>query len=300
MVGMMWQKAATLVTLLTIALAASNPNNFKSSGNPILGDGTYFSPDSAPFVYNGTLYIIAGREEASVNVDDFIMDEWQVFKTPDPAKKEWAHYPSIIKTNDVFKWASRGRTYAAQFVPGKDGKFYLYAPVSQAKTKSKDPFGIGVAVSDAPVGPWTNLHTQSPVISQKVPAPGNDIQNIDSIILIDADGGIYICFGSFGQLRAYELEADMSTPKAATLKLVTNVPRFLEASWIMKKKNVYYLLYAGNNAGPTSPCTPTYHHDCQAYATVSSPLGHWTYRGVFLDIVSSTTPHSGTVELKGQ
>jgi len=299
MADMLSAKAAVLLALLRIA-AATVPTSFNSPGNPILGDGTYFSADPAPLVYNDTLYVIAGRDEAPANVNDFIMNEWQVFKTSDPTRNDWTHYPSIGKPNEVFKWAGRGRAYASQIVPGKDGKFYLYAPVAQAKPTSKDPFGIGAAVSDTPFGPWTDLHPQGPIISQKVPAPGNDIQNIDPTVLIDTDGKIYIYFGTFGQLRAYELEKDMITPKPATLKCITNLPGFFEAPWLMKRKETYYLLYAANNAGPTSPCTPTSYHACQAYATASGPLGPWTYRGVFLDIVSSTTSHSGAVEFKNQ
>lgn len=302
---MMIKRAAILATLLTIAAALSIrdtaapvPTFFNAPGNPILYDGTYFSADPAPFVYNDTLYILCGRDEAPALDNDFIMNEWQVLKTLDPAKGDWTHYPAIAKPNDVFKWAAKDRAYASQIVPSK-GKFYMYAPVFQAKTSDKDPFAIGVAISDTPVGPWKDLHPAGPILSQKVPAPGNDIQNIDPTVLIDTDGKVYIYYGTFGQLRAYELGTDMITPKTSTLKTV-DLPGFFEAAWLMKRKDTYYLLYAANNAGPDSPCTPTSYHACQAYATASSPLGPWTYQGVFLDIVSSTTSHSGAVEFKGQ
>jgi hypothetical protein len=101
--GMMWQKAATLVTLLTITSAALSPTTFDSPENPAPGDGTYIPADPAPFVYNDTLYIIAGRDEAPASVNDFIMNEWQIYKTSDPAKIEWTYYPAITKPNNVFK-----------------------------------------------------------------------------------------------------------------------------------------------------------------------------------------------------
>jgi hypothetical protein len=47
---------------------------------------------------------------------------------------------------------------------------------------------------------------------------------------------------------------------------------------------VYYLLYAGNNAGPNYPCTLTSSHACIVYGTASSPLGPWTFRGTVLGI----------------
>src|SRR3546814_15683809 len=68
----------------------------------------------------------------------------------------------------------------------------------------------------------------------------------------------------------------------------------------MKRKGAYYMLYAGNNAGPDSPCTPAVYHACQAYGTAPSPLGPWTWRGVVLKPVPSTTSHAGAVEFDGQ
>jgi hypothetical protein len=60
------------------------------------------------------------------------------------------------------------------------------------------------------------------------------------------------------------------------------------------------MLYAGNRAGPQSDCTPAIYHACIAYGTAPSPLGPWTYRGVILRPVSSTTSHAGAVAFKGQ
>jgi hypothetical protein len=273
---------------------------FQSPGNPILADGAFYSADPAPYVVNDTLYIVAGRDEAGKNVNDFQMNEWQILSTKDPAGGEWTHHANIAKPQNVFAWAARGRAYAAQIVPGRDGKFYMYAPVAQARTTSKDPFGIGVAVSNTPIGPWKDIHPEGPIISQSTPPPGNTMQNIDPTVLIDDDGRIYIYFGTFGQLKAYELKSDMKTPIPGTLTTIRNLPGFFEAPWLMKRGKTYYFIYAGNNAAPDSPCTPTSYHACQAWATSSSPLGPWTYRGIALDVVSSTTSHAGAVEFKGQ
>ncbi|KAF2670173.1 glycosyl hydrolase family 43 protein [Microthyrium microscopicum] len=291
-------KTAVALFLVGQALGNINANPIHSPGNPILGDGTYYSADPAPFVHNGSLYIVAGRDQAAPMQNDFVMNEWQIFKTDDPATNDWIHYPAIAKSNTLFKWAAPGRAYAAQLVPGKDGKFYLYAPVSQARSSSKDPFGVGVGVSNSPVGPFTDLHPAGPIVSQTSPPPGNDIQNIDPTVLIDDDGRVYMYYGTFGRLKGVELQKDMITPIGRSKDY--GLPGFFEAAWLMKRKGTYYLVYAANNAGPTSPCTPTSYHACQAYATASSPLGPWTFRGVMLDVVTSTTSHAGAVEFKGQ
>ena len=75
---------------------------------------------------------------------------------------------------------------------------------------------------------------------------------------------------------------------------------FFEASWLFKRNGTYYMAYAANTAGPTSECTEAVYYACIAYGTSPSPLGPWTYRGVILDPVSSTTSHPGIIEYKGK
>jgi hypothetical protein len=60
------------------------------------------------------------------------------------------------------------------------------------------------------------------------------------------------------------------------------------------------MAYAANTAGPASECTEAVYYACIAYGTAPSPLGPWTYRGVILDPVSSTTSHPGIIEFKGR
>ncbi|MCJ2183580.1 family 43 glycosylhydrolase [Novosphingobium sp. 1949] len=267
-------------------------------GNPILADGTYYSTDPAPFVADGKLWILAGRDMAAADVNDFIMPEWQLLETADPASHHWTHYPAIARPHDVFAWAEQGRAYAGQIIQGPDGRYYMYAPVMEAHSDAKDRFAIGVAVSDNPVGPWRDAHPAGPIVSQRVPV-ANDIQNIDPTVMIDEDGRVYLYWGTFGQLRGIELERDMITVKGAERSL-TGLTGFFEAPWILKRRGTYYMLYAGNQAGPNSDCTPAVYHACIAYGTAPAPFGPWTYRGVVLGPVSSTTSHSGAVEFKGQ
>ncbi|KAL1617795.1 hypothetical protein SLS54_007574 [Diplodia seriata] len=280
---------------------------FQSPGNPILADGSYYSADPAPLVVNNTLYIIAGRDAAAPNENGFVINEWEILSTTTPKpdnnnNSSWTLHPSIGKPHEIFAWAAPGTAYAAQIVLGPDGRFYLYAPVTQANTTAADAFGIGVAVSesDSPLGPWTDAHPGGPVFSQLVPAPGNAIQNIDPTVLVDDDGRVYAYYGTFGELRGHELDAgDMTTP-VGDVAVVDTLSGFFEAPWLMKRGETYYMLYAANDAGPDSPCTPTSYHACVAYGHAAAPLGPWTFGGVVLGIVSSTTSHPGAVELDGE
>ena len=266
--------------------------------NPILSSGADYTADPAPLVVGNTLYILTGRDTARTGVNDFAMPEWQMLESRgNPMSGTWTHYPHFLKPDAVFKWAIPGRAYAAQIVRGVDGRFYLYAPVVQAVTSNRDKFAIGVAVSNSPTGPWTDAHPAGPIVSQSYPVT-NTIQNIDPTVLVDDNKRVFLYWGTFGRLKGVELESDMMTFKGTPVD-VTTLTGFFEAPWLFKRHDTYYLAYAGNNAGPNSACTEAVYYACIAYGTSTSPLGPWTYRGVMLDPVSSTTSHPGIVEYKG-
>ncbi|MFF2052948.1 OmpL47-type beta-barrel domain-containing protein [Leifsonia sp. NPDC058194] len=289
--------AAALVVALAgsalVALAGVSPAAAVTK-NPILGDGSSYSADPATLVDGDTLYIYAGRDEAGPTQNDFVMNEWQAFSTTDPDAGAWQHYPSLMRPEDVFAWATPGRAYAGQVVIGADGRYYWYVPVAQKTPGSADAFAIGVAVSDTALGPWTD-YVGAPIASQAL--LGNDIQNIDPTVFTDDDGRVYMYWGTFGQLRAIELKPDMKTLVGAP-KTIAGLPGFFEAPWLFKRGATYYLAYAGNNVGST--CTPAVYHACIEYATSSSPLGPWTFGGTVLPPVSSTTSHPAITEFKGR
>jgi hypothetical protein len=167
-----------------------------------------------------------------------------------------------------------------------------------AAATTRDRFAIGVAVANTPLGPWVDAHPDGPVVSQSYPVP-NDIQNIDPTVLVDADARVFLYWGTFGRLKGVELEQDMVTFKGAPVDVRT-LDGFFEAPWIFKRNGTYYLAYAANTAGPTSDCTEAVYYACIAYGTSPAPLGPWTYRGVILDPVSSTTSHPGIVDWQGK
>ncbi len=284
-----------LAALATMGQAA--PETVTRPGNPILADGRYYSTDPAPIVVGDTLYILAGRDEAPDGVNDFIMNEWQLLSTKDPASGRWQHYPAVARPEAVFAWADKGRAYAGQIVRGPDNRLYLYAPVMQRVSDAEDKFAIGVAVADDVRGPWRDAHPAGPIISQNVPV-ANRIQNIDPTVLVEGRK-VTIIWGTFGQLRGMTLAPDMVTPAGPEVTL-TGATGFFEAPWLLQRRGTYYLIYAANTAGPDSPCTQAVYYACQAYASAPSPLGPWTYRGVILPPVSSTTSHAGAAEFKGQ
>jgi hypothetical protein len=291
--------AAAAIAVAAIGAFAQQPKprTLHSAGNPILSDGSYYSADPTMISVGDTLYILAGRDTAPPNVNDFIMPEWELFATRNVASKQWQLYPGILRPEQLFTWAAPGHAYAGQIVQGTDRRFYLYAPVQQANSHNSDPFAIGVAVADSVLGPWKDAHPAGPIVSQSVPE-SNRIQNIDPTILVDRDGRVYMYWGTFGRLRGIELEPDMVTPKGHEFS-VTTLTGFFEASRIFRRGDTYYLLYADNQTGPDSPCTQAVYHACIAYGTAPTPVGPWTYGGVILDTVSSATSHPGIAEFNG-
>jgi len=295
------RRLAALVAAASAALLASAllplPTAVAATQNPIVGDGSVYSADPTMLVDGDTLYIHAGRDEAGPTTNDFVMNEWQAFSTTDVESGSWTDHPSVMRPEAVFSWATPGRAYAGQVVKGADDRFYWYVPVNQRSSTASDKFGIGVAVSDTPLGPWTD-HAGAPIVSQTI--LGNDAHNIDPTVFVDDDGKVWMYWGSFGRLMAVQLDADMKTRIGSVTNITSGVTGFFEAAWLFKRNGTYYLAYAANNAGPTSSCTPANYHACIAYSTASSPLGPWTYRGRILAPVSSTTSHPAIAEFKGQ
>ncbi len=292
---------ALLFGMVSLSGAAQQPpRQIDVPGNPLIADGSVYSADPAPLVADGKFYILSGRDEAEPQVNDFVMREWQLFATKDPGSRGWTHMLGHMKPDTIFKWAEAGGAYAGQIVKGPDGRYYLYAPVRERAVVEGDKFGIGVAVADRPEGPWRDAHPAGPIVSRRTPTAA-EMVNIDPTVLLDDDGRVYMYWGTFGEMRAVELDRDMTTLKSRPIEVPMR--GFFEAPWLMKRKGTYYLLYAGNEwkAGEKPPeCTPAFYHACTAYASAPSPMGPWTYRGLVLKPVSSTTSHTGAVEFDGQ
>ncbi len=138
----------------------------------------------------------------------------------------------------------------------KDGKYYLYFCMGD--------YSEGVAVSGFPDGPFQD--------ADRLPCGG-----IDPAVFIDDDATAYYYWG---QIRAngVKLNEDMLSFDAHSVVkgIVTEeLHGFHEGSSMRKHNGIYYYVY---------PCVhrqgrPT----CLAYATSSSPLGPFTYRGIIID-----------------
>lgn len=271
-----------------------------------------FTADPSAHVFNGRIYIYPSHDvDAGIPFDDlgshFAMEDYHVFSMDSPAGPVTDH-GIALHLRDV-PWATR--QLWAPDAAFRNGKYYLFFP---AKNKG-GLFQIGVAIADAPEGPF---HAQ--------PEPIRNSYSIDPAVFIDEDEKAYLYFGGIwgGQLQSYrnnrydtahrEPAADelalgprvaqltndllqMSEPvreiiitdeNGRPLKAGDNNRRFFEASWMHKYKGKYYFSYS---TGDT-------HYIC--YAVGDNPYGPFRYEGRILNPVVGWTSHHSICAFEGE
>src|SRR5690606_33119383 len=135
---MMINKKLKLLLGCLLLLHVYNAN----AQNPIVQ--TMYTADPAPMVYNDKIYLYTSHDED--NATWFVMDDWKLYTTEDMIN--WTDH-GVVASYKTFHWA-KGDAWAIQVVE-RDGKFYLYAPITSAINNRP---AIGVAVSDSPYGPF--------------------------------------------------------------------------------------------------------------------------------------------------
>ncbi len=271
-----------------------------------------YMADPSVHVFDGKLYIYPSHDRESGipendNGDHFDMNDYHVFSTSDIENEPLTDHGVVLKVADI-PWA--GRQLWDCDVARKNGKYYMYYPLKD----QTDTFHLGVAIADAPEGPFVPL-----------PDPMKGSYSIDPAVFEDDDGTHYMYFGGLwgGQLQRYRnnkalesaclpsgkedalpsrvarLSPDMlgfaEAPKPVVIldeagKPLTadNEYRFFEASWMHKYNGKYYYSYS---TGDT-------HYIC--YAIGDNPYGPFTFQGVILTPVVGWTTHHSIVEFKGK
>ncbi|MGA2916630.1 MAG: glycoside hydrolase family 43 protein [Sedimentisphaerales bacterium] len=255
-------------------------NSVAEYGNPIIKN--VFTADPAPMVYNDTVYLYTGHDEAK-GKEMFTMWEWLCFSSKD--MKTWTPHGPIMRVTD-FKWAVRD-AWASQVV-ARNGKFYFYAAVQHDNTHPNK--AIGVAVSDNPTGPFVDARGTALVTDEMTPNSPNAWDDIDPTVFIDDDGTAWMAWGNascyLARLKPNMIELDGSIQKI-------HVPNYTEGPWLYKRGNLYYLVYSAfAHQG-------MWEEIC--YATAPKITGPWTYRGIITDQAkNSYTIQAGIIEFHNQ
>jgi hypothetical protein len=249
-----------------------------NSQNPIIRN--QFTADPTARVFNGKVYLFPSHDipapEAYPRKDWFCMEDYHLFSSENLT--DWTDH-GVILSQDKVSWVNS--TSYSMWAPDcieKNGKYYFYFP---ANVKSGKGFGIGVAISDKPEGPY---------IPQQEPIAG--VTGIDPCVFIDKDGQAYIYY-SLNKIYAAKLKDNM-LELASDPVVIGDLPQkgLVEGPYVFEKDGIYYMTY------------PHVENKIERleYAIGDNPLGPFKVTGVIMDEtpMGTWTNHHSLVEYRGQ
>jgi beta-xylosidase len=260
-------------SLLLIIISAFSST---AQQNPFITE--MYTADPSAHVWNdGRLYVYASHDIAPPKGCD-LMDQYHVFSTDDMI--HWKDHGEILRASQV-PWGRKegGFMWAPDCVYRK-GTYYFYFPHPSGDDWNKT-WKIGVATSTSPAGGFT-VQGYLPDLDPM----------IDPCVFIDEDGLAYFYYGGGGVCKGGKLMDNMMEIDGV-MQPMEGLVDFHEAAWVHKRDGVYYLSYSDNNDKDGK-------HNQMRYATSDSPLGPWTYRGIYMDPTDSYTNHGSIVQYKGQ
>jgi beta-xylosidase len=186
--------------------------------------------------------------------------------------KTWKRRGILIRRDQIPWIRDDGAKDHFLWAPGvatANGKWYLYYSVGP---QNPTPSRIGVAVSGKPEGPYRD--SGRPLITGGKDANG-EFEAIDPMVFHDRTSRkayLYAGGSAGAKLRVWELGPDMTS---VTREVAVAQPsRFTEGPFMHERGGTYYLSYS---SGRWNQSDYSVH-----YATASSPLGPWRYRGPIL------------------
>jgi hypothetical protein len=259
-----------LVAGVTVAVAVTM-GTVCHADNPVVQ--TSFTADPAPMVYSNTVYLYTSHDEDDAK--GFHMLDWKCYSTTDMVN--WTDHGSIASLA-IFPWAKQDNDAWAPQCIERDGKFYLYVPISVPGWPKNV---IAVAVADNPLGPFKDA-LGHPLVDK---ANGY----IDPTVFVDDDGQGYLYFGN-PNAWFVRLNTDMTSYSGEVVKADGKPRNYQEGPWIYKRNGHYYLAYA-------STCCP----EGIGYAMSTNATGPWEFKGNIMDGHKlSSGNHPGIIDFKGK
>ena len=245
-------------------------------GNPVITHK--YTCDPTALVYEDTVYLYTGHDEAPPGTEEYVMNDWLCFSSKDMTT--WKEHPMPLKAED-FAWA-KGDAYASQVIE-RNGNFYWYVAVSHAVIPGK---AIGVAVADNPTGPFADAKGSALITNDMTTAVSIDKDDLDPTVLIDDDGETWLFWGN-SQCYYAKLKENM-TEIDGPIKTI-QLPEFSEGAYIHKRNGWYYLSY-----GYQMP-------EKVAYAMSRSIHGPWEFKGILNEIAGNCETNSPAIlDFKGK
>ncbi|MBB5716833.1 glycoside hydrolase family 43 protein [Sphingomonas aerophila] len=260
----LWRVAAL------VGVSALASGSIAEAQSPIVQ--TRFTADPAPLVHDGVVYLYTSHDED--DAEGFRMLDWRLYSSIDMVN--WTDRGAVASLK-TFPWAVQDNDAWAPQVVERDGKFYLYAPVSVAGSPKNV---IAVAVADRPEGPFKDA------LGKPLIAPGKD--NIDPTVWIDKNGQAYLYWGN-PDLWYVKLNRDMVSYAGPITKVQPRIADYQEGPWFYGRAGRYYMAFA-------STCCS----EGIGYAMSDGPTGPWTYKGPIMDHDRRATGnHPGIIDYKG-
>lgn len=250
--------------------------------NPIVRD--QFSADPSARVFDGRIYVYPSHDILATaergRVGWFCMEDYHVFSSDNLT--DWTDHGVIVSQNKV-NWADS--TAYSMWAPDciyRNGTYYFYFPAGMIDTSSRwgRSFGIGVATSDKPYGPFTPESK-----------PIENVHGIDPNPFIDKDDRAYLYWAA-RNIYVAKLKDNM-LELAGEPVAIENLPAkgLKEGPYMFERKGIYYLTFP-HVADSTERLE---------YAIGDNPLGPFKVTGVIMDeIPGCWTNHQSIIEFNNQ
>jgi len=236
---------------VTIAGKGSQTYTVKTveNHNPAIA-GLYADPDIIYAEKTGRFYMYP----TSDGFNGWSGSYFKAFSSPDLVN--WKDEGVILQLGKDVSWA-KSRAWAPCIIERKINGQYKYFYYFCAETK------IGVAVSDNPTGPFTDLG--QPLISKRPEMIKRGGQVIDPDVFQDPQSGKFYLYWGNGYMAAAELNDDMVSIKTETTKEFTPDSTYCEGSHVFYRNGIYYFLWSQNDTRD-----PNYR---VRYGMSTSPMG---------------------------
>ncbi len=222
-----------------------------------------------------TLWLYTSHDTPGTN-HHATMFGYHVFSTTDLVN--WTDHGRVLSVDDV-NWAA-DYAWAIDAVY-RNGKYFLIFCMHETETGM---FRTGIASSDVPQGPFTNIGYIKGVEWGQDPA-----------VFVDNDNRAYLYWGSGGSCMAAELNDDLLSIKPETkVELTKQLFEVFEGPWVHKYQGKYYLSY---------PALPKGNWPEEMYYAVSEkPLGPYIFKGNYIPKFEGQagTNHGSIVQYKGK
>jgi hypothetical protein len=239
----------------------------------LLADHIYAADPSA-HVFNNRLYLYVSYDEPNTNSYDSMVCY------------------HVVSTDDLVNWIDHGRVlhldqvdWALSHMWAIDANYFndKYYLTFCAIEKSTGTFKTGLAVSDIPEGPFTNIGFIDGVEWGQDPA-----------FFIDDDNTPYLIWGGRGSILIAQLNEDLLSVKSETITNISEQINGYEGPFLHKYLGLYYLTYPALD-GEEWP-------QRMSYATAENIFGPYTARGIYIDQYPghSGTIHGSVVQFKDQ